>query len=760
MQKSKNILEIKNLDKTFRSGKSIVKASNNLTFTVREGEVLGIVGESGSGKTTIGRTIINLHKADSGSIKLLGKEVGMKRLNRKRKKFLYNNVQMIFQDPYSSLNEQKNIMAIISESLSSKGKDKEMIKEYTHNQKEVLYYFENELKESYFQKYWDYRHYANEVALNGLKNILANLKDFHVDFGKTLNFNYEKFEDLIYGIKSIANYKIISKLDELVEFTIEEWIKKQEIISNEEFTHDDEKKLMRSQRSLKAAEKELKTSKDTQKIMKVLNKLKKARRELKEDVDNNISKVSLDSKSIIKSLRNNIRLTRHDKAESMTIKEYNYNSLSIEKSALNIKLIKLMKTFDGVLSPAKASKFLDKEYSRINIISETEMQKGDFINQDELVEEFTNLKFKDLNVKIAIELVALDKEVDKYDKQVRESIIKDKSRNTEELEAKVKKLQDTVDKNDKVFKENLEKYKDESEERIEKINSVEGDLAEKSELEINELRKSIIELEKLIVLQKICKEQTTFDKKINHSLKAARKNIKKKYSKAVQGNKRLEQEIVVSMKSLNVIKGLYKINTSMNWLFRKTKLKAVFVRREVFNMMVKVGLNKSMAYRYPHEFSGGMRQRVGIARALISKPKLIIADEPISALDLSIQAQIVNLLMEMKEKDNLSMIFIAHDLSMVEHNSDRVLIMHQGRAVEYGDSVKVFNEPIHPYSKSLVKSIPSFNDLNKPFVNNEFDAKYLKDYSVFNEPFMHEEGKEHFVLGLDSQLTKWRKNEK
>ena len=178
--------------------------------------------------------------------------------------------------------------------------------------------------------------------------------------------------------------------------------------------------------------------------------------------------------------------------------------------------------------------------------------------------------------------------------------------------------------------------------------------------------------------------------------------------------------------------------------------------QRVYELLRTVGLNEQHASRYPHEFSGGQRQRIGIARALAIEPKFIIADEPISALDVSIQAQVVNLLRKLQKDNGLTYLFIAHDLSMVKYISDRIGVMHRGKLVELTTADELYEHPLHPYTKSLLSAIPLPDpDYEKDRVRIKYDPS-MHDYST-ESPEWVEIRPGHFIYGSKSELTEYEK---
>ena len=178
---------------------------------------------------------------------------------------------------------------------------------------------------------------------------------------------------------------------------------------------------------------------------------------------------------------------------------------------------------------------------------------------------------------------------------------------------------------------------------------------------------------------------------------------------------------------------------------------------KVYKMLEMVGLSREHANRYPHQFSGGQRQRIGIARALIMQPDLIIADEAISALDVSIQAQVVNLMKRMQKETGAAYLFIAHDLSMVKYFSDRIGVLHLGHMVETGTAEEIFSNPLHPYTKSLLSAIPHPNPRVEK-TRKSFTYDYKTSGLDYTKGTQHHVNGSHYVLCTDEEFETFKKN--
>ena len=228
--------------------------------------------------------------------------------------------------------------------------------------------------------------------------------------------------------------------------------------------------------------------------------------------------------------------------------------------------------------------------------------------------------------------------------------------------------------------------------------------------------------------------------------------LNKEQTKAVTSKMQMIfQDPVASLNPRMTVEEIISEGAKINNIFSSPEeLKA-----NVRHMLELVGLTSEHATRYPHEFSGGQRQRICIARALITKPDLLIADEPISALDVSIQAQVLNLLNKLRKELGLTILFVAHDLSVVKYFSDRIAVMNRGRIVELAPSDMLYNNPIHPYTKSLLSAIPIPNPLvEKKRQRFDYDPS-VHNYTEDNQPKMIEVEPGHFVFMSELEYARY-----
>jgi ATPase components of various ABC-type transport systems, contain duplicated ATPase len=319
------------------------------------------------------------------------------------------------------------------------------------------------------------------------------------------------------------------------------------------------------------------------------------------------------------------------------------------------------------------------------------------------------------------------------------------------------------------------------EEKIKQLKSEYADLRKKSEKlsasvisdKKHELNKQIAEQKKLIAAanhdQKYCDREYAREElarlKSNYESKIARASpekaneIRKEYAEARRLTRKRRFTTQIQMIFQDSIASLNPRMTVREIISEGLKIRGVrdkkYIDQKVFEVLERVGLVREHAGRYPHEFSGGQRQRIGVARSIIMDPGLIIADEPISALDVSIQAQVINLLNELRHELGLTILFIAHNLSIIKYFSDRIAVMYSGHIVELAPSEELFAHPLHPYTNALLANIPRPD----PFYEKGRKRKVynqLADHDYTTEtPLFREIVPGHFVMCSDSEYKKY-----
>ena len=309
------------------------------------------------------------------------------------------------------------------------------------------------------------------------------------------------------------------------------------------------------------------------------------------------------------------------------------------------------------------------------------------------------------------------------------------------------------------LKENAEK-KDEIEAEIKKLCQERDEIVARNKALLQEANvdnkavdkqysKSLLEALKVEYDEKFANAQGDELKALQKEYKNKCKVAKK--SKLITQIQMIFQDPIASLDPRMTVRDIIAEGLIINGITDKD-----YINEKVYEILEMVGLVREHADRYPHEFSGGQRQRIGIARAVIMQPEMIIADEPISALDVSIQAQVINLLNDLRERLGLTILFIAHDLSVVKYFSDRIGVMYFGKMVELADSEELFKNPLHPYTKSLLSAIPLPDPVyEKQRTRITYNPLAEHDYSV-NQPSFREITPGHFVYCNDEEEAKYR----
>ncbi|QJR43949.1 ATP-binding cassette domain-containing protein [Mycoplasma miroungirhinis] len=789
----KVILEIDNLKKYFINSGNINKAVDGVSFNVHEGEVVGLIGESGSGKTTIGRSLLRLYDNYNGFVRLNGKIISGKKISKRRNKFLRRNMQMIFQDPHASLNGQKTIYSTLKEPLIVNGIMKDKLREIFSDWNKVIKMFKYTFSKKTKTLELENLNEFNKIATKFVQHWEQELNNITFDSKLNLedNFNtYFAYLEEKQNMESETINAMYSNTTKLIEYYHQ---KQQEFRDNnleyDEIEVNNQTKLFNEGLlKVKYSQKQLDAYYEIKQVKEEQSKYAKDIKDYKIINKNTF-------KNFYQEFKNEKELIKNNRLLSTDLEFYAYN-LKIE--LLNKEAMKLLQKVHiqlRYLGFSQIKSFVNdlKQYiltfysEKLNFPYQKHLAKR-IKNEIEQSFNFNYDKYISFNTE---NIKEIQDDFAKYDNKLKQlhSILHQKDTpliTHQELENIKKNLQKAKDINAQAYQSYVEKNKSviaQLDEEIKEVNVIYHGLRDKinylstkfKEVHANFLKyiqeasiNSFYEDDKDIIVN--AKEE-------KNKRKFAILNYSTIVTNKLETQKTFDIEYKYLLKDIHNINLLLGINEHFMQKVLKNKLPwllnafewvytNLYVRYHIKNLLYKtliyknleqVGLLKQFAYRYPHEFSGGQRQRIVIARALITEPKIIVADEPIASLDISIQAQVVNLLKDLCKSKNIGLIFIAHDLSMIEYVADRVEIMHLGKIVESGKVVAIYDTPVHPYTKNLFKAIPKISNADEKFKNVSFELDYLEQQKFPNIPKTYQVEDDHFVYGTNEQVHEWTK---
>ncbi|QGZ97602.1 ATP-binding cassette domain-containing protein [Mycoplasma sp. NEAQ87857] len=844
LQNAKPILEVNNLKKYFLNKGIVNKAVDNVSFTVKEGEILGLIGESGSGKTTVGRSLLRLYDDYNGFVRLDGQIISGKRISRKRRKFMHKNIQMIFQDPMASLNGQNTIFTILKEPLIVNGVINSKIKDLSSDWNDVKNNFHYTFLEASLQfelenlkisnQYW-------EPFLTKWQKEFQNIEFLTNETNEDMFNSYFSYLEEKNKINSIVINNLYNNNEKLINL----YNQKQKDFRDQNIDFD-EVELEKAKSEYKKA---LLHAKHTAKYYELKQKIahqKEKIADLKSDMEQVVDIATNSLNNFINELKNETLMYRNEAFSATMLDLYLHKYKLYITNKKILKELKLQRSSLKYLSfnelkdlSADLNTYLKTFYQKhlnINPLTFEQNTKSSTIEISDVSfeEQFKKIKVAKLSditnhFKTLVEqnfdfdferfITISNQRHNKYNQELNEQ---NEILNALVAEAETEKAisvsdnQDTIakakinmDQAQKVFDQELAKYIEQYNVRIEQLrNEIDQQTKKRDELVslekehdktffathkqfvqfykenmINVAKKKVLDCVKTLSLKDKIQYYINPNKLLNPTFKPIYVNYRQKLielkvyetnvTQRLNGIDSFGVELKNLNKDLNKIKTLLGINSlniaglDKKWSnvldlvlkpIRLSNLKKLFIKNTIYKALEDVGLLKQFAYRYPHEFSGGQRQRIVIARALITEPKIIVADEPIASLDISIQAQVVNLLKDLCKNKNIGMVFIAHDLSMIEYIADQVQIMHLGKIVEFGDTEAIYANPIHPYTINLFKAIPKISNANEKFQDVKFEISYLQEQQYPNIPSVHcVEKDKHFVFGTKQQFDKWMK---
>ncbi|VEU77926.1 ATP-binding cassette domain-containing protein [Mycoplasmopsis columbinasalis] len=792
------ILSIDNLKKYFVNHGFINKAVDGVSFDLHEGEIVGLIGESGSGKTTVGRTILRLYDDFNGFVRLEDKIISGKKISNRLKRFLHKNVQMIFQDPHASLNSQQNVFSILREPLLVNGIIKSQIQDIFSDWFAVKQAF----KYSFHIKALELKlenlkiiNSLGEPLLHKWKETFTNFSfDPEIDFDDNFT-NFFGYLDEKQQVESQIINNMYSNSSKLMTYYYE----KQKQYRNKEIA-DFMLELEQAKATLAEKEQLAKMSKAAYQASKDLAKVKQEYKEFKveqneftknaKNVINNYVVESKNEKSLINitrlmstdleyylfNLKNELLFAQRAKTLKALRGECDYLNYDETRELINEFDAYIKKFYQQHLDTVPFAPQVKKELLAIiaqnfhfdysKFVTKSQRHKAKFEAREQEFQErmrvLTNIIAQNATPEISPQEL----------EQARQNLVKAKEtyqtnrlKGLVDLKREIIKLSKAIKVQEIKYNELLavqtfcnERFDEIKEEYFKFIEEMITNNPNRDNKDIvtviNSYKSDLAVRED--TLNSFSIERKYLNKDINNIYILLGVNYKW-IEKNLEGLD-LESEKQVNVRELSARKWelVYNFYDHIYSIpLAKRKISNLLYKTTIYDALESVGLLKQFAYRYPHEFSGGQLQRIVIARALITQPKVIVADEPIASLDISIQAQVVNLLKDLCLKKNIGLIFIAHDLSMIEYIADNVQIMHLGKIVEHGRTEKIYAQPYHPYTVNLFKAIPKISNANEKFQNVSFDLDYLDEQQFPNVPENYQVEEEHFVYGTKTQVQKW-----